>query len=83
MNTPSAELEVARLVARAKRDKEEAKDRRDAGDIVAAVEVLEETVKALSASPLAAGDGTSLIPTGETLFHRHLYRSRGPSILVR
>src|SRR5580704_8326901 len=55
MNTPSAELEVARLVARAKRDKEEAKDRRDAGDIVAAVEVLEETVKALSASPLAAG----------------------------
>jgi tetratricopeptide (TPR) repeat protein len=55
VNTLSAEREVARLVARAKRDKEEAKDHRDNGDIAAAVSVLEETVRALDASPLAAG----------------------------
>jgi hypothetical protein len=55
MNALSAEQEIARLVARAKRDKEEAKDHRDNGDIAAAVTVLEETVKALAASPLAAG----------------------------
>lgn len=55
MNQLSAEQEVVRLVARAKRDKEEAKDHRDSGDIAAAVRVLEGTVKALDASPLAAG----------------------------
>ena len=63
MNTLSAEQEVARLVARAKRDKEEAKDRRDDGDIATAVKVLEETVKALSASPLAAGLETAAAPS--------------------
>lgn len=63
MNTPSAEQEVARLVARAKRDKEEAKDHRDDGDIAAAVKVLEETVKALAASPLAAGLETATAPS--------------------
>ncbi len=52
MNTISVEQEVARLVARAKRDKEEAKDLRDDGDVAGAVAVLEETVKALDASPL-------------------------------
>ena len=37
MNALSAEQEVARLMARAKRDKEEAKDHRDNGDIADAV----------------------------------------------
>lgn len=63
MNILSAEQEVARLVARAKRDKEEAKDHRDNGDIAAAVTVLEETVKALDASPLAAGLETVTVPS--------------------
>jgi len=55
VTTPSAELDVARLVARAKRDKEQAKDHRDDFNIAAAVKVLEATVKALADSPLAAG----------------------------
>lgn len=63
MSTLSVEQDVARLVARAKRDKEDAKDHRDDGDIAAAVEVLEETVKALDASPLAAGLLTATEPS--------------------
>ena len=63
MNTVSAEQEVAGLLARAKRDKEEAKDHRDNGDITAAVTVLEETVKALDASPLAAELETATAPS--------------------
>jgi tetratricopeptide (TPR) repeat protein len=63
VSTVSAEQEVARLVARAKRDKEEAKDHRDDGDIAAAVSVLEEAVKALDDSPLAAGLETATAPS--------------------
>jgi len=63
VNTVSAEQEVAGLLARAKRDKEEAKDHRDNGDITAAVTVLEETVKALDASPLAAELETATAPS--------------------
>lgn len=55
MNALGADQEVARLVARAKRAKEEAKDRREDGDVAAAVTVLEQTVTALDASPLVAG----------------------------
>jgi hypothetical protein len=63
VNTLSAEQEVAHLVARAKRDKEKAKDHRDNGDIAAAVTLLEETVEALGASSLAAGLETAIAPT--------------------
>lgn len=55
MNPLNAEKDVARLVARAKLDKEAAKDYRDEGNIHAAVEVLKETVDTLAASPLAIG----------------------------
>lgn len=63
MNVISAEQEVARLVARAKVDKEAAKDHRDDGDIAAALTVLEEAVKALEASPLADGLDVVTAPT--------------------
>jgi tetratricopeptide (TPR) repeat protein len=63
VNTLSAEQEVARLVTRAKRDKEGAKFSRDVGDIEGAVTVLEKTVKALESSPLAAGLKTATEPS--------------------
>ena len=63
MNTLSAEQEAERLVARAKRAKEDALDYREGGDIPAAVKVLEETVEALAASPLAAGLDTAASPS--------------------
>jgi tetratricopeptide (TPR) repeat protein len=63
MNALSAEQDVARLVARSKRDKEEAKYHRDNGDIAAAVTLLEETVKVLDSSPLAAGLETATEPS--------------------
>jgi tetratricopeptide (TPR) repeat protein len=55
MTMINAEFEVDSLVARAKRDKEEAKDLRDSGDYAGAVALLTETVKTLMASPLEAG----------------------------
>lgn len=63
MNTPNAELEMTRLVARAKRAKEEAKDLRDDGDIPAAVTVLEEMVRAIDSSPFASELVTSESPS--------------------
>jgi hypothetical protein len=59
----AAPQEGGALVARAKRDKEEAKDLRDDGDIASAVKVLEDTVKVLSASPLAAGLEAAVSPS--------------------
>jgi tetratricopeptide (TPR) repeat protein len=55
MSTYNEELEAARLVTRAKRDKEAAKDLRDEGDIVGAIEVLAGAVKAYDESLLVAG----------------------------
>ena len=63
MNKPSFELDVARLVTRAKIDKEKAKYWRDEGNIAAAIAVLEETVKVLADSPLAQGLETLDSPT--------------------
>jgi tetratricopeptide (TPR) repeat protein len=54
MTNYNEELEAARLVARAKHDKEAAKDLRDDGDVAGAVAVLEASVKAFEASPLVA-----------------------------
>jgi tetratricopeptide (TPR) repeat protein len=63
MSALGTEHEMARLVTRAKRDKEEAKDHRDNGEIAAAVSVLEATVKALDDLPLTAGLEIALEPS--------------------
>jgi tetratricopeptide (TPR) repeat protein len=55
MTSYNEEQEAARLVARAKRDKEEAKDLREDNDIAGAIEVLTEAVKAFDESPIVAG----------------------------
>ena len=55
MTAYNEELEATRLVARAKRDKEAAKDLREENDIAGAIEVLAGAVKAYEESPLVAG----------------------------
>jgi tetratricopeptide (TPR) repeat protein len=63
VNTIGSNEDAARLVARAKRDKEEAKDLRDEGDFAGAVRLLIGTVKALEATPLAEGLETAIEPS--------------------
>lgn len=54
MSGLNPEVEIERLVARAKLRKEEAKDCRDDGDIQGAVRVLQDAVRMIEESPLAA-----------------------------
>lgn len=63
MSTISYDQELARLVWRAKRDKEEAKDLRDDGDIAGAVDLLKKTVETLEASPVTAGLENDVAPS--------------------
>jgi hypothetical protein len=51
----NAEQEAARLVVRAKREGERAKELRDDGNIAGAIELLTQTIAALASSPLAVG----------------------------
>jgi len=54
MTAYNEELEAARLVARAKRAKEAAKDLRDDGDIAGAINVLADAIEVLTQAPVAA-----------------------------
>lgn len=63
MSGLNAEVEIARLVSRAKLRKEEAKDFRDEGDIKSAIEALKDAVTTMDVSPLAAELRMEGVPT--------------------
>ncbi|MBN3753691.1 hypothetical protein G3N95_12135 [Paraburkholderia sp. Tr-20389] len=54
MSELNTEIEIARLVGRAKLRKEEAKDSRDEGDIESAIEFLQDAIAVMDDSPLSA-----------------------------